>query len=298
MEFCKTIAKKRKEMNMTQMELASKLGVSNKVISKWETGRSLPDVLMAKKVSEVLNIELEDLFDSFLEDEKKISDSSIKKSRISFTLNVVISGILLAVSAILYITYPSTIPIYFDGSLTPIRYGNKENGLWILLTMFIFTILFLIYSMVLIKKKTYMVSTVLSYISIGSNVILMSTHLFFSVLIFKDVSPLTGASVLVLPITNVLIGLFFISMGFILDFAKTKSQFFGVRLKISFTSDYNWMISQVIGKYVLIFTGLVTILLACLSNSIVYGMSLMIGIIIIPLLIIYLLVTRMAKKPD
>lgn len=34
------IAKKRKERNFTQAQLAEKLGVSNKTISKWETGVS------------------------------------------------------------------------------------------------------------------------------------------------------------------------------------------------------------------------------------------------------------------
>lgn len=34
------ISKKRKEMNLTQEQLAEKLGVSNKTISKWETGVS------------------------------------------------------------------------------------------------------------------------------------------------------------------------------------------------------------------------------------------------------------------
>ena len=36
----KFIAKKRKEQNLTQEQLAERLGVSNKTISKWETGVS------------------------------------------------------------------------------------------------------------------------------------------------------------------------------------------------------------------------------------------------------------------
>ena len=35
----KFIMKKRKELNLTQEQLAQKLGVSNKTISKWETGK-------------------------------------------------------------------------------------------------------------------------------------------------------------------------------------------------------------------------------------------------------------------
>lgn len=39
----KFISKKRKEKNLTQEQLAEKLGVSNKTISKWETGKCMPD---------------------------------------------------------------------------------------------------------------------------------------------------------------------------------------------------------------------------------------------------------------
>ena len=35
------ITKKRKEQNLTQEQLAERLGVSNKTVSKWETGESL-----------------------------------------------------------------------------------------------------------------------------------------------------------------------------------------------------------------------------------------------------------------
>ena len=35
------ITKKRKEQNLTQEQLAERLGISNKTISKWETGISL-----------------------------------------------------------------------------------------------------------------------------------------------------------------------------------------------------------------------------------------------------------------
>ena len=39
----KFIAHKRKEKNFTQEQLAEKLGVSNKTVSKWETGKCMPD---------------------------------------------------------------------------------------------------------------------------------------------------------------------------------------------------------------------------------------------------------------
>ena len=39
----KFIAKKRREQNLTQEQLAERLGISNKTVSKWETGKCMPD---------------------------------------------------------------------------------------------------------------------------------------------------------------------------------------------------------------------------------------------------------------
>ena len=40
----KFICEKRKNLNMTQSELASKLHITDKAVSKWERGLSLPDI--------------------------------------------------------------------------------------------------------------------------------------------------------------------------------------------------------------------------------------------------------------
>ena len=40
------IARRRKAAGLTQKELAERLGVTNKAVSKWETGGGLPDVGM------------------------------------------------------------------------------------------------------------------------------------------------------------------------------------------------------------------------------------------------------------
>lgn len=44
----------RQSSNMTQRELGPRLHVSDKTISKWERGRSIPDSMTLKKLSEVL----------------------------------------------------------------------------------------------------------------------------------------------------------------------------------------------------------------------------------------------------
>ena len=46
----KYIARKRKEQNLTQEQLAQQLGVSNKTIYKWETGKCMPDYSIIHKL--------------------------------------------------------------------------------------------------------------------------------------------------------------------------------------------------------------------------------------------------------
>lgn len=57
----KLIAKRRKEKGMTQGELAERLSVSNKTISKWETGAGLPDISILVNLASVLDISVDDL---------------------------------------------------------------------------------------------------------------------------------------------------------------------------------------------------------------------------------------------
>ena len=55
------IAKKRKEHNLTQKQLADKLSISDKAISKWENGRCMPDVAVMLDLCNVLKITVNDL---------------------------------------------------------------------------------------------------------------------------------------------------------------------------------------------------------------------------------------------
>ena len=59
----KFIAKKRKDLNLTQKELADKLYVTDKAVSKWERGLSLPDITLLKKLASELNVVVADILD-------------------------------------------------------------------------------------------------------------------------------------------------------------------------------------------------------------------------------------------
>lgn len=64
MKIGEKIAEARKERKMTQRDLGERLNVSDKVISKWETGKSLPDVETMLRISEVLEVSISELYES------------------------------------------------------------------------------------------------------------------------------------------------------------------------------------------------------------------------------------------
>lgn len=56
------IAQCRKEKNLTQMQLAELLEITNQAVSKWETGRGIPDVSLLQPLCDILGISLNELF--------------------------------------------------------------------------------------------------------------------------------------------------------------------------------------------------------------------------------------------
>ena len=54
----KIIAELRKENNMTQMDLAEKMCVTDKAVSKWERDISCPDIKTINKLAEIFNINI------------------------------------------------------------------------------------------------------------------------------------------------------------------------------------------------------------------------------------------------
>jgi len=57
----KFIAGLRKSANLTQMQLAEKLNVTDRAVSKWETGKALPDVALMLELCDVFEITVNDL---------------------------------------------------------------------------------------------------------------------------------------------------------------------------------------------------------------------------------------------
>ena len=56
----KYIAECRKKQNLTQMQLAEKFNITDRAVSKWETGKTLPDSAIMLDLCEVLGISVND----------------------------------------------------------------------------------------------------------------------------------------------------------------------------------------------------------------------------------------------
>ena len=77
----KFIKQKRKEKKITQSELAEKLNVTDRAISKWENGICMPDSGIIAELCKILNITINDLFSGEVVD-KKDSEKRLEKNLI------------------------------------------------------------------------------------------------------------------------------------------------------------------------------------------------------------------------
>ena len=72
MNLGETILKLRKQKNMTQSELAQKLNVTDKAVSKWERNVSCPDVYTITKIAEIFNVSVDELMSAQKSSQKKL----------------------------------------------------------------------------------------------------------------------------------------------------------------------------------------------------------------------------------
>ncbi len=83
----KIIAELRKENNMTQMDLAEKMCVTDKAVSKWERDISCPDIKTINKLAEIFNVDINILLNT------KVNTKSIKTHSI---INQILSSVAVA----------------------------------------------------------------------------------------------------------------------------------------------------------------------------------------------------------
>lgn len=99
-EIGKFIAKCRKEKKLTQAQLAEKLNITDRAISKWETGKSMPDSSIMLDLCEILGITVNELLSGEeinVENYEKKADENLialkRKDENNITKNVIVSMI-------------------------------------------------------------------------------------------------------------------------------------------------------------------------------------------------------------
>lgn len=158
-KFIKTL---RKEKKLTQSELATKLGVTDKSISNWENGKNMPDLSLFKLLCEILGITINDLIsgeklnkDNYQEkfEENIINTIYYTNKKVTNKNNIIgmtfiTFGIIIAITAMtIFPSESSWGSIYsiFGGliSLIGIFIITKKHKLLICITYFILFILLL-----------------------------------------------------------------------------------------------------------------------------------------------------------
>ena len=105
--FGQMISSLRKEKGMTQLELAEKMGVTDKAVSKWERDLSFPDVNSIPKIAEIFEISIDELMQT-----KNSTDKKTDNTEISEILDIALKGIALAMGiAVVVLSFLNQIEI-------------------------------------------------------------------------------------------------------------------------------------------------------------------------------------------
>lgn len=144
----KFIAQKRKEQNLTQEQLAEKIGVSNKTVSKWETGKCMPDYTVVKKLCEELKVTVSELMDGEENDKKsvRVYDEEeildlLRRTQELEKQNAMLTGVILIVMGIAFQALSHTlggsnIKDFFSGILMGLSIGEMLAGVYVVAKSF------------------------------------------------------------------------------------------------------------------------------------------------------------------
>lgn len=76
----KLIKELREKNNMTQLELANMINVSDKTISKWETGKGLPDISLINSLAQVLKVSIIELMRGEYVTNRNVTSNMLKSN--------------------------------------------------------------------------------------------------------------------------------------------------------------------------------------------------------------------------
>lgn len=126
--FGEFIYQRRTSLGLTQEELGRKLGVTNKAVSKWEVGETLPDINLMCPLAEALEVTVDELYQGEIKPKEEIKSIVEKKTPFLMKVIVVIlSVIVLGLSG--YIVTKNVQEAINISSTNTIETLSKENYL-------------------------------------------------------------------------------------------------------------------------------------------------------------------------
>lgn len=133
--FALKLKKLRKQNDMTQKELAQKLCVSDKNLSKWECGRSTPDIFYLEEICKIFNVDAEYFFNDEPDCEEvgAMSESESTDFVIWKWIAAILclSSIALFVAVVARIFVPTTIPAHFNVKGEIDRWGSSREFVFV-----------------------------------------------------------------------------------------------------------------------------------------------------------------------
>lgn len=129
--FALKLKELRRSKNMTQKQLADMLCVSDKNLSKWECGRSTPDVFYLQEICKIFGVEAEYFFEDLALDNKEDKELHKKKLSLVFwrwvAVILCLSSFALFISVVARIFLPTTIPAHYNGKGEIDRWGSSRE---------------------------------------------------------------------------------------------------------------------------------------------------------------------------
>ena len=179
------IAKCRREKNMTQEDLAEKLGVSNKSISRWENGKTMMDISLFEPLCNELDISIIELLNGERINDKK-KDKLYTKTLINYS-NKVGSRNKQVILTILFIMSLMPMLLYQFGGMRDVQ---EISGLIILLSPITIVSIILFLFGIWFKFKNKKINKILGGIGVAGIVISEIYEFFtwYTIGITKDIN--------------------------------------------------------------------------------------------------------------
>ena len=121
----KFIENLRKEKGLTQQDLADILSVSNQAVSKWESGRNLPDIAIQRVICDTFNITMEELHAGERDIKKRNKTKKIRKENKIFSIALMCIVPVMVFFVVYFIINFRALKIYYSNS----QITNEENSI-------------------------------------------------------------------------------------------------------------------------------------------------------------------------